>query len=154
MFLLLVLLFIAVPILEIYVIIQVGEAIGAFWTVALLLADSVVGAMLVRSQGRAAWGRFNTAIAAGRAPAREALDGVLIVFGGALQIAPGFVTDALGVLLLLPPTRAIARRLLVRALARRGRIVISVPRAASRVRFTRDADVEGTAEEVDQRFLR
>jgi UPF0716 protein FxsA len=147
---LLVLLFIAVPILEIYVIIQVGEAIGAFWTVALLAADSIVGAMLVRSQGRAAWRRFNAAIRAGRPPAREALDGVLIIFGGALQIAPGFVTDALGVLLLFPPTRALARRLLVRSLLRRGRIATSYQRS----RFSRDADVEGTAEETDQRFLR
>jgi UPF0716 protein FxsA len=147
---LLVLLFIAVPILEIYVIIQVGEAIGAFWTVALLAADSIVGAMLVRSQGRAAWRRFNAAIRAGRPPAREALDGVLIIFGGALQIAPGFVTDALGVLLLFPPTRALARRLLVRSLLRRGRIAMSYQRS----RFSRDADVEGTAEETDQRFLR
>ena len=150
MLLLLVLLFVAVPILEIYVIIQVGEAIGVLWTIALLVLDSILGSVLMRSQGRAAWRRFNAAIAAGRPPAREALDGVLVVFGGALLLAPGFVTDALGIVLLLPPTRAIVRRLLVRSLLRRGRIVTSYRRS----RFTRDADVDGTAEEVDPRFLR
>ncbi|HEU4979153.1 MAG TPA: FxsA family protein [Solirubrobacteraceae bacterium] len=148
--LLLVLLFIAVPILEIYVIIQVGEAIGVLWTIVLLVADSVLGSMLMRSQGRAAWRRFNAAIARGRPPAREALDGVLVVFGGALLLAPGFVTDGLGVVLLLPPTRAVVRRLLVRSLLRRGRLATSYRRS----RFMRGADVEGTAEEVDQRFLR
>ena len=68
---LLVLLFIVVPIVEIYVIIQVGQAIGALWTIALLVADSILGSLLMRSQGRAAWRRFNEAIAAGRVPARE-----------------------------------------------------------------------------------
>lgn len=148
--LLLVLLFVAVPIVEIYVIIQVGEAIGVFWTIALLAVDSVLGSVLMRSQGRAAWRRFNAAIARGRPPAREALDGVLVVLGGALLLAPGFVTDALGVVLLLPPTRAVVRRLVVRSLLRRGRLASSYRRS----RFMRGADVEGTAEEVDQRFLR
>src|ERR687886_1821280 len=95
----LVLVFIAVPIVEIYVIIQVGQAIGALWTIALLVADSVLGSMLMRSQGRAAWRRFNAAIAEGRPPAREVLDGVLVIFGGALLLTPGFLTDVLGVVL-------------------------------------------------------
>jgi UPF0716 protein FxsA len=147
---LLVLLFIAVPILEIYVIIQVGEAIGVLPTIALLVLDSIGGSLLMRSQGRAVWRRFNAAIAEGRPPAREALDGVLVVFGGALLLAPGFVTDVFGAILLLPPTRAIVRRLLVRALVRRGRAVAAYRRG----RWMRDGDVEGSAEEVDQRFLR
>jgi UPF0716 protein FxsA len=150
MLLLLVLLFIAVPILEIYVIIQVGEAIGVLPTIALLVLDSIGGSLLMRSQGRAVWRRFNAAIAEGRPPAREALDGVLVVFGGALLLAPGFVTDVFGAILLLPPTRAIVRRLLVRALVRRGRAVAAYRRG----RWMRDGDVEGSAEEVDQRFLR
>jgi UPF0716 protein FxsA len=112
--LLLILLFIAVPIAEIYVIIQVGEAIGALPTIAILIADSVFGSWLLRSQGRAAWLRFNRAVAEGRPPGREVLDGVLIVFGGALLITPGFITDVLGVVLLLPPTRAAIRALIVR----------------------------------------
>src|ERR671929_95567 len=85
----LVLLFIAVPIVEIYVIIQVGQAIGALWTIALLVADSILGSMLMRAQGRAAWRRFNQAIAAGRVPTREVLDGVLVIFGRALLFRGG-----------------------------------------------------------------
>src|SRR5437764_11220036 len=110
MFPLLVLLFIVVPLVELYVIIQVGEAIGVWWTLALLLADSILGAMLMRSQGRAAWRRFQAALSEGRVPARETLDGVLVVFGGAFLLAPGFITDVVGALLLAPPTRALIRR--------------------------------------------
>ena len=114
----LVFIFIVLPIAELYVIIQVGEAIGVWWTLALLIADSVLGAMLLRTQGRAAWRRFNTTLAAGRPPAKEVMDGGLVIFGGAFLITPGFITDILGVLLLLPPTRALFRRLLVRRYAR------------------------------------
>src|SRR5919107_5921224 len=117
--LLLVLLFIVVPIVELFVIIQVGEAIGVLPTIALLIADSILGSMLMRSQGRAAWRRFNAVLAEGRIPHREVLDGVLVIFGGALLLTPGFISDVLGVLLLLPPTRAIARRVLVRRFAHR-----------------------------------
>src|SRR5215216_4918157 len=116
---LLVALFIAVPIAELALIIQVGQAIGVWWTIALLVADSVLGSILMRSQGRAAWRRFNQATAAGRVPAREVLDGVLVIFGGALLLTPGFISDILGLLLLLPPTRAIARGVLVRHFAHR-----------------------------------
>jgi len=107
--LLLLALFVAVPILEIYLIIQVGQAIGVLPTIALLIADSILGTMLMRSQGRLAWRRFQAAIAEGRPPAREVVDGALVILGGALLLAPGFATDILGVLLLLPPTRAIVR---------------------------------------------
>jgi UPF0716 protein FxsA len=141
----LVLLFIAVPIVEIYVIIQVGEAIGALWTIALLVADSILGSVLMRAQGRAAWRRFNAAIAQGRVPAREVLDGVLVVFGGALLLTPGFVTDIFGLIFLLPPTRTVVRRLLVRRFA--GRVRVSGPPGAS------GFDVDGTAHEVDPRAL-
>src|SRR3954449_10764237 len=113
---LLVLLFIVVPVVELFVIIQVGEAIGVLPTIALLIADSVLGSLLMRSQGRAAWRRFNAVLAEGRVPHREVLDGVLVIFGGALLLTPGFVTDILGVVLLLPPTRAVIRGLLVRRL--------------------------------------
>src|ERR1700710_212215 len=113
-FLLLLGLFVVVPILEIYVIIQVGQAIGAWWTIALLIADSIVGSLLMRSQGRAAWRRFQLALAEGRMPAREVVDGVLVIFGGAFLLTPGFCSDVVGVLLLLPPTRAVIRRTIVR----------------------------------------
>jgi UPF0716 protein FxsA len=139
MFLVLLVLFIIVPIAELAVIIQVGQEIGLWWTIALLLADSVLGSVLMRSQGRAAWRRFNQAVEAGRPPAREALDGALIIVGGALLLTPGFLTDIGGLLLLLPPTRAVARRLLVRRFAKR--MVGSVQR--------RDYDVDARAVDVD-----
>ena len=115
----LVLLFVLVPILELYLVIQVGQAIGALPTVGLLVADSILGSLLLRSQGRATWRRFNEALAAHRPPAREVLDGALVIFGGALLLTPGFATDLLGVLLLVPATRAPFRRLLVRRLGSR-----------------------------------
>src|SRR3954452_20744118 len=113
---LLLLLFIVVPIVELYVLLQVGDAIGVLPTIALLIADSVLGSILMRSQGRAAWLRFNSALAEARVPHREVLDGVLVIFGGALLLTPGFVTDIFGAVLLLPPTRAVIRGLLVRRL--------------------------------------
>src|SRR3954453_23718423 len=146
---LLVVLFVVVPLVEIYVIIQVGQAIGPWWTIALLIVDSILGSMLMRSQGRAAWRRFNVALAEGRPPAREVLDGVLVIFGGALLLTPGFVTDVFGLAFLLPPTRALIRRLLVRRLG--GRLVVStVSRFGGGVPRRGDSyDVEGTATEVD-----
>jgi UPF0716 protein FxsA len=107
--LLLLVLFIGLPIAELYVIIQVGQAIGILPTLAILLLDGFVGAALARSQGRAAWARFNQALAEGRVPARETADGAMIILGGALLLAPGFITDAAGLALLLPPTRALLR---------------------------------------------
>lgn len=117
--LLLVLLFIVVPILELFVLIQVGGAIGVLPTIGLLVVDSVVGSVLVRSQGRAAWSRFRAATAAGKVPAREVLDGALVIFGGALLLTPGFVTDLLGLLLLIPGTRAVVRKTLLGGVAKR-----------------------------------
>ena len=111
---LLFLVFVVLPIAELYVIIQVGQAIGIVPTLLLLLIDGFLGAALARSQGRAAWRRFNEALAAGRIPAKEVYDGAAIIFGGALLLSPGFITDFLGVFLLLPPTRALLRRALTR----------------------------------------
>src|ERR687883_1052595 len=92
----LILVFIVVPIAELYVIIQVGQAIGALPTIAILIADSILGSVLMRSQGRAAWRRFNAALAERRMPHREVLDAVLVIFGGALLLTPGFATDVFG----------------------------------------------------------
>src|SRR5215213_6555745 len=122
--LLLIVLFIVVPIAELAVLIQIGELIGVWWTIALLIADAVLGSLLARSQGRATWRRFNEALRDGRAPAREVMDGALVLFGGALLLTPGFLSDILGVFLLLPPTRAFVRRVLVRRFA--GRMVASM----------------------------
>ena len=156
----LVVLFITVPILELFVIIQVGQAIGPWWTILILVADSILGSILMRSQGRAAWRRFNDTLAAGRPPAREVVDGVLVIFGGALLLTPGFATDLAGLLLLLPPTRAVIRRLLVQRFAHRlvvsGAGAFGPRRAPGPARYPRDDwDVEGTATDVgdEQRRL-
>ncbi len=110
----LLLLFIVVPIAELAVIIQVGQSIGLLPTIGILLADSIIGSLLLRSQGRATWRHFTRTLQAGRPPARELLDGALVLVGGALLLTPGFITDIVGILLLLPPTRAVIRRLLGR----------------------------------------
>jgi UPF0716 protein FxsA len=149
----LVLIFIVLPIAELYVIIQVGELVGVWWTLAILVADSILGSLLLRGQGRTAWRRFNEALAAGRPPAREVLDGGLIIFGGAFLITPGFISDVIGLLLILPPTRAVFRRLLVRRYSRK--LVSGLAGRATRGPRPpgRDYDVEGTAHEVDPRHL-
>jgi UPF0716 protein FxsA len=115
----LVVLFLFVPLAELYVLWQVGDAIGILPTLGLLVLDSVLGGVLMRSQGRAVWRRFNAALMERRPPAAEIVDGALVILGGALLLTPGFLTDLLGVLLLLPPTRAIARRAIVRGAGRR-----------------------------------
>ncbi len=95
--------------------IKVAEAIGVLLTVVLLIAGWPLGVWLVRAEGRAAWRRLRAAaIITGRPPGREVLDGALILLGGSLLIVPGFITDVLGLLLLLPPTRWLARIGLVR----------------------------------------
>ena len=140
---LLLLIFIAVPIGELYVILKVGDLIGWLPTLAILVADSLLGSWLMRSQGRAVWRRFTAAVQEGRIPHREVIDGVLIIFGGAFLITPGFLTDILGFLLLIPPTRSLFRRSLQRRLERRA--VVSV--SGRYQRAPRDYDVEGTATE-------
>src|SRR5680860_1589480 len=103
----LVLLFLVVPLAELYVILKVGDAIGVLWTILILVADSLLGSLLMRSQGRAVWRRFNEALQAGRMPHREVQHGVAGVFCGAVVLTPGCITDILGLALLLPPTRAV-----------------------------------------------
>ena len=104
--------FFVVPLLEIYVLIQVGQVIGPWWTILLLVLDSILGGWLIRREGSRAWRALRGAVEQGKLPARELADGVLVVLGGALMLSPGFVTDALGILLILPVTRPLFRRLL------------------------------------------
>lgn len=153
---LLILLFIVVPIAELYVIIQVGQAIGLWPTLALLLADALLGSFLLKHQGRGAWLRFNEALAQRRFPGKEVVDGLLIVVGGTLLLAPGFITDIFGLVLLIPPTRAIVRGLLKRFTIGRF-VVVGMPGAGT---FgtggrgpgdrgpSRDYDFDASAEEV------
>ncbi len=108
-----------VPVIEIAVIIAVGRAVGGWWTVGLLIAFSVVGAWLVRREGRRTWGALRTALRTGRMPARELADAGLVLVGGTLLLAPGFVTDAAGLFLILPFTRPLTRVWLQAVVARR-----------------------------------
>jgi UPF0716 protein FxsA len=142
------LLFLIVPLAELYLILKVGDLIGIGWTILLLVADSLLGSWLLRSQGRAVWRRFNEILAMGRVPHREVIDGVLVIFGGAFLITPGFLTDIVGLALLLPPTRAIVRRVLIR---RMGWRVVSGGRTRTDDdgRARTDYDVEGSAREYD-----
>ncbi|MGZ5399895.1 MAG: FxsA family protein [Nocardioides sp.] len=110
--------FIGVPLVEIYVLVQVGQVIGAWWTILLLIVASVLGTWLIRREGGRAWRGLNEALQTGRMPARELADGALILVGGTLMLTPGFVTDAVGVLLILPFTRPLARRVLTGVVAR------------------------------------
>src|SRR4051794_14631086 len=148
---LLFLIFIVLPIAELYVIFKVGEVIGAPLTIAILILDSLLGAWLLRSQGRTVWNRFQPPREAGRAPHGEGVDGVLVIFGGAFLITPGFIPDIIGIPLLLPATRGLYRRFLVRRGTRFLGISFVPGRAGRRPPPSNgDFDVEGTAVDVDQ----
>src|SRR3954466_13002525 len=119
--------FVILPIVEIYVIIQVGQVIGAWWTILLLVADSIFGTWLIKREGGRAWRALRSAIDEARMPARELADGALILVGGTLMLAPGFVTDAFGILLILPFTRPVFRRALAALVARRMALDVTRP---------------------------
>jgi UPF0716 protein FxsA len=108
-----------VPIVEIFVIIQVGQVIGGWPTVGLLIIESALGAWLVKREGRRAWNALQSALQTGRMPGRELTDGALVLIGGTLLLTPGFVTDIFGFFFILPFTRPIARRALHSFLGRR-----------------------------------
>ena len=112
-------LFVLVPLLEIYVLVQVGQVIGAGWTILLLVLDALLGTWLIKHEGARAWRALRDAVDGGRMPATEIADGALILLGGTLMLAPGFVTDVFGILLILPFTRPLFRRLLAASVARR-----------------------------------
>ncbi len=158
-------LFILVPLAEIWAIVQVGQLIGVWWTIGLLILDSLLGVWLLRHQGGRAWARFTGTLSEGRVPAREVADGGLIIFGAALLLTPGFLTDIAGFLCLLPPTRAAIRRLVLGPLVTAGAAsfgpagVWTVRGAqwgtkgynayGARRAARRDFDVDGTASDVD-----
>ena len=116
---LLVILFIGVPFAELYVLIQVGHAIGVLNTLGLLLLVSIVGAWLAKREGISVIRRMQAALNAGRVPGTELVDGFLILLAAALMLTPGFLTDIVAIFLLLPPVRALVRRTLRRSFARR-----------------------------------
>ena len=134
------LLLLAVPIIELMVIVYAAQAIGTPVTLVMLVVISLVGAWLVKVEGLGVWRRFATTISQGKVPHREIVDGVLILVAGALMLTPGFVTDGVGLLLLAPPSRAVVRRAVVNRVT--GGLFVGAPVAG---RFVRDVwDTSGT----------
>ena len=113
------LVFVVLPVVEIYVIIQIGQAIGAWWTVLLLVADGILGSWLMKHEGGRAWAALREALDQRRMPARELADAALILVGGTLLLTPGFVSDVVGLFFVLPFTRPVARLALTRFLTRK-----------------------------------
>ena len=113
------LVFVVLPVVEIYVIIQIGQAIGAWWTVLLLVADGILGSWLMKHEGGRAWAALREALDDRRMPARELADAALILVGGTLLLTPGFVSDVVGLFCVLPFTRPVARLALTRFLTRK-----------------------------------
>jgi UPF0716 protein FxsA len=116
---LVVLALVVVPLLEIYLLIQVGQAIGSLPTLALLVVMSVIGGVLLKRESLRTWRAFRGAMQSGRVPASEVADGALVIFGGALMLTPGFATDVVGLLCVLPGSRAVVRKLLLGIVAKR-----------------------------------
>lgn len=127
------LLFLVVPLAELYVIVKVAGAVGIPETIFLLVAVSVVGAWLAKWQGIGVLRRMQATVARGQVPSAEIVDGALVIFAAALMITPGFLSDCLAVLLLLPPTRALLRGVVLRRL-RAGTGMITVIAGAGRPR--------------------
>lgn len=140
--------FLIVPLIEIYVLIQVGQVIGAWWTVLLLIADSLFGSWLIKREGSRAWTALRVALEQGRMPAKELADGMLILIGGTLMLTPGFVSDAFGLLAILPFTRPIGRRILARLITRRlaGNVGVFMPPSAAGP--TREAQRPGSQDVI------
>ena len=108
-----ILLFVLVPILELYLLIEVGQVFGGFTTILLVLITGVVGASLVRQQGLSTLAKIQLETAQGRLPAEDVVGGVLLLFAGALLLTPGLMTDAVGFLFVIPPSRRYISRLLL-----------------------------------------
>ncbi|MGV1007884.1 MAG: FxsA family protein [Dermatophilaceae bacterium] len=115
----LVLLLLVIPTLEIAVIVWVGRQIGPWPTLLLLVAESALGAWLVKREGARSWDALNAALSSGRMPSRQLADTALILIGGTLLLTPGFVTDVAGFFCILPLTRPLARSALETVVTRR-----------------------------------
>jgi UPF0716 protein FxsA len=134
------------PVAEVFVAIKVAEAIGVLFTVLLLIAGVPLGVWLTRAEGRTAWRRLSAAVAAGRPPGREVIDGALVLIGGILFIVPGFITDVIGLLLLVAPSRSVAGAAIARNV--QSRLVVAATRfsGAPPSRY----DVDSTATDIDR----
>ena len=144
-------LFIAIPVIELYLFLTIGEEIGLWPTLLIIVATAVLGAALTRLQGARAMMRFQTAVAEGRIPHEEVLDGVMILIAGVVLLTPGFLTDACGFALLVPPIRGFLRKRLAKAL--KGRVHVVTPGTATtsnrRPRNGDDDVIEAEVEVLD-----
>jgi UPF0716 protein FxsA len=143
MALVLILVFLVAPLVELAVIVQVAGTVGVANTIGLLIAVSLLGAWLAKREGLGVLRRIQAALDRGQVPSTEVVDGGLILFAGALMIAPGFISDALALLLLIPPTRAVIRVPVLRYVARRGRIAVGNRFGGYRATGTRVRDDGG-----------
>ena len=125
------LLFVVLPIVEIYFLVQLGQEVGALWTILILIAIGALGAYLVKHEGSRAWRALQAALASRRMPSAELADGALILIGGTLLLTPGFVSDAFGLFCVLPVTRPLARRWLTTVIARRLSVGVATRPAAT-----------------------
>jgi UPF0716 protein FxsA len=127
-------LFVAVPIAEIWLLIQLGQVVVPWWTILILHADGVLGSWLVKREGGRAWRALSEALSSGRMPSKELADGALILVGGPLLVTPGFISDVLGLFCILPLTRPLARGMLARTISRRLSVTVAgvPPQAAQR----------------------
>jgi UPF0716 protein FxsA len=123
-----VVLLLAVPVLELWVFVQVAVAVGFWWALLALVGLSVGGAWLVKREGLAVWARLRDRVARGETPERELADGAVLLVAGLLLLFPGFVTGLLGLLLLLPPVRALVRPMLLRRVAAGGTFITATYR--------------------------
>ena len=143
----LVLMLLVVPLAELFVLIQVGQVIGVWWTILLLVADSIFGAWLMRREGSRAWSALSTALSTGKLPSSEIADGALILLGGALMLSPGFVTDVFGIVLILPFTRPFFRRILA-AVVQKRLVTAAMPTTFGTAHRPRNDDIV-TGEVID-----
>jgi UPF0716 protein FxsA len=133
-------LLIAIPIVEVWLLVQVGQQLGPLPTVLILVVEAIIGVLLMRHEGSRAWKALNDALTSGKVPTGELADAALILVGGVLLLLPGFLTDIIGFLFLLRWTRPIARKIIAFFVARRiNRLGIPVMRA----RLDTDNLIEG-----------
>ena len=143
-------LFVVVPLVEVYLLVQLGQVIGPWWTILVLIAVGILGSVLVKREGGRAWRALQDAITSRRMPATELADGALILIGGTLLLTPGFLTDVVGLFCILPFTRPVARRVLTRVITRRLSQQLSpVPPTARRPGTRRNPDDVVRGEVVD-----
>ena len=143
------LIFLGLPLLEIVVLIQVGQAIGVWSTLGLLILAAVAGMMVIRQQGVSMVGRMFDAMSEGRLAVGSIVDSYARIVAGCLLIVPGFITDALGLALLLPPVRTLMLRAMLPGLAGRRRTDAPAPANGNRAQAARPIVIEGTYERLD-----